>query len=329
MISRAMISGLTSTGVNVEDLNTAWPALVRNHMRLHRLAGGVYVRVGEPDPESVEITFLASSGLLSSADERRGIERAYARQEYRRASVQALGRPSWPPDALERYADGLVAAVDGDAVRARSFRMVVDYGGSPASEAVPRVMGALGVEVIGLNAYSDRVAAHANGGAPAAGGRPRDRRGRRPRRRARHLGRAGAPDRRARRADLGLAAAAAARRALGAARALGPDRRAHDRDRPCRPARRRVAGEDPPRAGERRRADGDLGARRRALRRRRRRPRRARRHAAGRRRARGGRAAARAVGTRAAAALAARGRAAARTPRARGRALPLGGQGRR
>jgi mannose-1-phosphate guanylyltransferase/phosphomannomutase len=170
MITRAMISGLTSTGVHVADLRIAWPALVRHHVRLQRLAGGIYVRVGQPDPESVEITFLASSGLLASADERRGIERAYARQEYRRASVQALGRPSWPADALERYADALVAAVDDEAVRARSFRMVVDYGGSPASEAVPRVMGSLGVEVIGLNAYSDRIAPRVNGGPrPAAG----------------------------------------------------------------------------------------------------------------------------------------------------------------
>ena len=85
MITRAMISGLVSTGVHVADLRIAWPALVRHHVRLERLAGGVYVRVGHPDPESVEITFLASSGLLASADERRGIERAYARQEYRRA----------------------------------------------------------------------------------------------------------------------------------------------------------------------------------------------------------------------------------------------------
>ncbi|MEO9176737.1 MAG: mannose-1-phosphate guanyltransferase, partial [Gaiellales bacterium] len=171
MIARAMVSGLTSTGVNVEDLRIAWPALVRHHVRLQRLAGGVYVRVGEPDPESVEITFLAASGLLASADERRGIERAYARQEYRRASVQALGRPSWSPDALERYADALAAAVDDVAVRARTFRMVVDYGGSPASQAVPRVMGSLGVEVIGLNAYSDRVTPRTNGGGvgPAAG----------------------------------------------------------------------------------------------------------------------------------------------------------------
>jgi mannose-1-phosphate guanylyltransferase/phosphomannomutase len=170
MITRAMISGLVSTGVHVADLRIAWPALVRHHVRIERLAGGIYVRVGQPDPESVEITFLASSGLLASADERRGIERAYARQEYRRASVQALGRTSWPPDALERYADALVNAVAAEAVRSRAFRMVVDYGGSPASQAVPRVMAALGVEVIGLNAYSDRASPRTNGSPrPAAG----------------------------------------------------------------------------------------------------------------------------------------------------------------
>jgi mannose-1-phosphate guanylyltransferase / phosphomannomutase len=168
MITRALVSGLVSTGVHVADLRIAWPALVRHYVRLERLAGGIYVRVGQPAPESVEITFLASSGLLAGADERRGIERAYARQEYRRASVQALGRPSWPPDALERYADALVTAVDAESVRSRAFRMVVDYGGSPASQAVPRVMGSLGVEVIGLNAYSDRTNPRTNG----SGARP-------------------------------------------------------------------------------------------------------------------------------------------------------------
>jgi mannose-1-phosphate guanylyltransferase/phosphomannomutase len=166
MITRAMVSGLASTGVHIADLRIAWPALVRHYVRLERLAGGVYVRVGYPDPDSVEITFLADSGLLAGADERRGIERAYARQEYRRAAIGALGRPTWPPDALERYADALVTAIDVDAVRSRAFRVVVDYGGSPASQAVPRVMGALGVEVIGLNAYAD-------GAGPRAVGSPR------------------------------------------------------------------------------------------------------------------------------------------------------------
>ena len=328
MITRAMVSGLVSTGVHVADLRIAWPALVRHYVRLERLAGGFHVRVGQPDPESVEITFLASSGLLAGADERRGIERAYARQEYRRASVQALGRPSWPPDALERYADGLVAAIDAEAVRSRAFRMVVDYGGSPASQAVPRVMGALGVEVIGLNAYAD-------GASPLGSGNPRPAAG--------LVVAAGA--------DLGveldpsaeqvrlidehgeavsgselllLLVALAARRGLEGAIAVPVT--ATDRVEELAAGSGLRIRRTP---GQRGGADRDRRHRRRAARRRRRRPSRTRRDAARGRRARRSGAAARAVGAGGSPAVGAGRRAAAGEPPPRRRALPVGGQGRR
>ena len=313
MITRAMISGLASTGVHVADLRIAWPALVRHHVRLERLAGRL----------------PRARGAARSRERRDHVPRVVraARGRRRAPRDRACLRPAGVPAGLGPGARAPELAArrpralrrrrswprsTPSAVRSRAFRMVVDYGGSPASQAVPRVMGALGVEVIGLNAYADG-ASPLGSGNPASCGGTRGRRRRRPRSRARPVRRAGAADRRARRADLRLAAPAAARRARGASWARGSDRRARDRHRSRRGARRGLGPADPTDAGERRGPDRDRRHRRRAARRRRRRPRRTRRHAAGRRRARRGGAAARAVGARGSPAVGAGRRAARRS----------------
>ena len=121
MITRAMVSGLVSTGVHVADLRIAWPALVRHYVRLERLAGGIYVRVGQPDPESVEITFLA-------------VVRA-ARRRGRAARHRARLRPPGVPPGLGAGA----RAAELAAGRARALRRCARHRGRCRGRALARV----------------------------------------------------------------------------------------------------------------------------------------------------------------------------------------------
>src|SRR5262249_8627698 len=155
MISRAMMSGLVSTGVDVSNLRVAMPAVARHQLKIDERAGGIHVRIAEDDPEVVQVRFFEAPGIVASEATLKTIERTYSPQEFRRMTSSEVGRVGYPSRAAESYADDLLASVDAGAIRARAPRLVLNYGHSPASLIVPSLIGALGVEVIGLNGFID------------------------------------------------------------------------------------------------------------------------------------------------------------------------------
>jgi mannose-1-phosphate guanylyltransferase/phosphomannomutase len=54
----------------------------------------------------------------------------------------------------ESYAHDLLAGIDVEAIRARGFRLVVDYGFSAASFVLPLVLGPLGVEAVSAHGFT-------------------------------------------------------------------------------------------------------------------------------------------------------------------------------
>ena len=65
-----------------------------------------------------------------------------------------MGEIEYPARVRETYAPDLLETLDVDAIRARGFRIVVDYGYSAASLVLPLVLGPLGVEVVSAHAFS-------------------------------------------------------------------------------------------------------------------------------------------------------------------------------
>jgi mannose-1-phosphate guanylyltransferase/phosphomannomutase len=155
MIKRSLISGLAATGVNVSDLRVAMPAVARHQLKIDERAGGVHVQISPDDPEVVEIRFFEAPGILVSDATIKSIERTYSRQEFRRVSATEIGRLSYPSRANEIYVQDLLEILDVAAIRARGFRMVLNYAHSPASLVVPNMIGDLGVELISMNAPVD------------------------------------------------------------------------------------------------------------------------------------------------------------------------------
>ena len=155
MIKRSLISGFAATGVNVSDLRVAMPAVARHQLKIDERAGGVHVQISPDDPEVVEIRFFEAPGILVSDATIKSIERTYSRQEFRRVSATEIGRLTYPSRATEIYVQDLLEILDVAAIRARGFRMVLNYAHSPASLVVPNMIGDLGVELISMNAPVD------------------------------------------------------------------------------------------------------------------------------------------------------------------------------
>jgi mannose-1-phosphate guanylyltransferase/phosphomannomutase len=160
MIKRALISGLSSTGVQVADLRTL-PAPVGKHlMKTQGYDVSFHVGASTTDPEAVQIRLFERPGVALSSAMQKEIEKHFTRQELRRVPFAAIGTIAYPARARESYANDLLADLDIEAIRANGFRVVVDYGYSAGSYVLPLILGPLGVEAITTHAFeSDSSAA--------------------------------------------------------------------------------------------------------------------------------------------------------------------------
>ncbi|MHB8470671.1 MAG: sugar phosphate nucleotidyltransferase [Gaiellaceae bacterium] len=153
MIKRAMISGLSSTGVDVADLRVIPAAVGRHLVKSEGFAAGLHVGISPSDPEAIRIQFFEAPGIEMTAALQKEVEKHYSRGELRRVAAGDVGTISYPARVRESYAEDLLGTLDVEAIRRRGFRIVVDYGFSASSYILPLVLGPLGVEVVAAHAF--------------------------------------------------------------------------------------------------------------------------------------------------------------------------------
>jgi mannose-1-phosphate guanylyltransferase/phosphomannomutase len=153
LIQRAVVAGLTSTGVDVADLRVSPSAVTRHVLKTQGFAAGVHVAQGVTDPEQVQIRIFESPGIQLTAGLQKEIEKYFTRQELRRASFDEVGLTTYPTRVRESYAQDLLDALDTAAIRERGFRIAVDFGYSAASYLLPLLLGPLGVEAVTAHGF--------------------------------------------------------------------------------------------------------------------------------------------------------------------------------
>jgi mannose-1-phosphate guanylyltransferase/phosphomannomutase len=153
-IKRAVMVGLNAAGVNVDDLEVAPIPATRFQVRTDRTQGGVTVRLSVHDPQQVVIRFFDDDGTDVGEDGQRKIERLFFREDFRRALAAEIGDIDFPPRAIEYYSGALTRSVDLSAIKAKGFKVVLDYAYGSASFVMPNVLAKLGADVLALNPYA-------------------------------------------------------------------------------------------------------------------------------------------------------------------------------
>ncbi len=149
-----MISGFTSAGLEIADLRVLPAAVARHLLKSEGYEAGFHVGTSQADPEVVQIRFFEQPGIQLSPALQKEIEKNYTRGELRRVGFADIGTISYPARVRESYAQDLLAGVDAEAIRARGYRLVVDYGFSAASFVLPLLLGPLGVEAVSAHGFT-------------------------------------------------------------------------------------------------------------------------------------------------------------------------------
>lgn len=156
MLKRALISGLPGTGVNVWDLGAIAVPVFRHFVRKHEDASaGIHVRLSPFDQRVVDIRMIDDVGLNQTKAQERAIERAFFREDFRRAFLDEIGVIQYAARAVENYTADFLENVNVERIRAAGFRIVIDYSHGLAGDTLANLLNRLGVEVVALNARLD------------------------------------------------------------------------------------------------------------------------------------------------------------------------------
>ena len=156
MLIRALMSGLSSAGVDVWNLGEVPVPVARHFVRSHpSAAAGVHIQLSPLDQRVVDIRFMNSRGLDQSRAAERSVERSFSREDFRRAFLDEVGRIDYPADPTERYIESFLACVDRDRIRAMAPQVhpqiVVDMSHGLAGDTLSTILNRLDVDYLPLN----------------------------------------------------------------------------------------------------------------------------------------------------------------------------------
>jgi len=153
MMNRALICGLISAGLNVDDIRIASIPMVRHELRSGRYAGGLHVRKSPVDKNQTDIIFFDSNGMDLPVGKAKAIERLFFGEDFPRVPHDKVGTINFPVRTIEGYVEKFLSALNIDAIRKQSFKIAIDYSNGVAVTVLPNILGQLGCQVISLNAY--------------------------------------------------------------------------------------------------------------------------------------------------------------------------------
>ncbi len=158
MVSRSLISGLMSTGINIQNLESTAIPIARTMTNNLKLDGGIHVRLHPDRPDYILIEFLDKQGINVSKSKEKKIEGAYFKEDLRRVAIPEIGRVSYPTELLDVYSKSFQTHLNVEAVRYSNSKVVIDYVYAVSGAVLPRLLGKFGCDAVVLNASLSQMA---------------------------------------------------------------------------------------------------------------------------------------------------------------------------
>lgn len=152
MVSRSLIAGLMSVGINVKNLEATAIPVARSAAPTLAVAGGIHVRVHPERPDHILIEFFDHKGINLSKGREKKIEGAYFKEDFRRAQIQEIGNVWTISQATEIYSASFERHLNGEVIRSSNSKVVIDYVYAVSGAVLPQILGKFGCDAVVLNA---------------------------------------------------------------------------------------------------------------------------------------------------------------------------------
>lgn len=155
MFSRAVISGLLSTGCSVIDIGLVpTPTLQFVVPRLDCISG-IIVTASHNPPEFNGIKVMGKNGVEVPRKIEEKIESVLRSGNFTIADWQSIKTVTHEKTAVRQHIDGIKSHIDTEAIKERKLTVIVDSANSVGALVTPTLMRDLGFKVISLNSQLD------------------------------------------------------------------------------------------------------------------------------------------------------------------------------
>lgn len=152
-VSRAVCAALNSAGIHCGDAQLVPTPCLEYAVKSLGYAGGVMVTASHNPPEYNGIKPVAGDGIEVSREAELDIEAIY--EKGARPRPPGWGKTTDEGRATGAYADGVLSRIDGAAVRAKKFKVVLDMGNGAQAACAPAIAESLGCDIVLVNAEVD------------------------------------------------------------------------------------------------------------------------------------------------------------------------------
>ncbi len=158
MVSRSLVSGLMSTGVNVQNLDATALPITRTTIPTLSVVGGIHVRLHHSRHDHLLIEFVDEQGINITKAKEKKIEGAYFKEDLRRAQIPEIGEVFYPAQVLDVYSHSFEKHLNVEAVNNSHAKVVIDYAYAVSGAVLPLLLGKFGCDAVVLNASLSQTA---------------------------------------------------------------------------------------------------------------------------------------------------------------------------
>src|ERR1051325_2943920 len=155
MVKHAVVSGLLSTGSRVVDIGLCPVPTVQLQVRHRRAQGGIAITASHNPAEWNALKFIGSSGLFLERGQARGLLGIYHQGEYTKVGGAELRTVEEVEGATDLHIKSILDSLGPLPKTQKKLRVVLDSCNGAGSLVGPKLIEALGAEVIPLNITPD------------------------------------------------------------------------------------------------------------------------------------------------------------------------------
>ncbi|MBK9247580.1 MAG: NTP transferase domain-containing protein [Ignavibacteria bacterium] len=155
MTHRALMSGLMSAGVTVNDLQVTSIPQTRQELRNGKAVAGLHVRRSIRQHDRTDIIVFNSDGRDLPSSKAKNIERFFFGEDIKRVPFDKVGDINFPERTNEAYRNRFLEALNSEAIVNKHFKILVDYSFGLASTIFPQILGKFQATVVSMNNYMD------------------------------------------------------------------------------------------------------------------------------------------------------------------------------